>query len=208
VWSLGVTDQANPGETTTATAPAATSGVLLTLAHPALERSRANRALAKAAKSLPGVTFHDLYETYPDFAIDIEAEQEKLLAHDVIALQFPLYWYSTPALLKEWFDLVWLHGFAYGIEGNALAGKRLFVACTTGGAARAYHHHGYNRFSMDDFLRPLEQTAYLCGMVWETPFVVHGAALKNDEELREEAQRYRARIGSLMTAPADAELGA
>jgi glutathione-regulated potassium-efflux system ancillary protein KefG len=186
----------------------ATSGVLLALAHPALERSRANRALAKAAKGLEGVTFHDLYETYPDFAIDIEAEQEKLLAHDVVAVQFPLYWYSTPALLKEWFDLVWLHGFAYGIEGNALAGKRLFAACTTGGAAKAYHAHGYNRFSMDEVLRPLEQTAYLCGMVWETPFVVHGAATKDDEELKAEAQRYRARIASLLAAPADAELGA
>jgi glutathione-regulated potassium-efflux system ancillary protein KefG len=203
-----VTDQADPGEATTAIQTPATSGVLLTLAHPALERSRANRALAKAAKGLAGVTFHDLYETYPDFAIDIEAEQEKLLAHDVIALQFPLYWYATPALLKEWFDLVWLHGFAYGLDGNALAGKRMFVAATTGGAAKAYHAHGYNRFSMDEYLRPLEQTAYLCGMVWETPFVVHGAAVKDDEELKAEALRYRARVASLMTAPADAELGA
>ena len=203
-----MTDQTNPGEATTGHETAATSGVLLTLAHPALERSRANRALAKAAKGLGGVTFHDLYETYPDFAIDIEAEQEKLLTHDVIALQFPLYWYATPALLKEWFDLVWLHGFAYGLDGNALAGKRMFVCCTTGGAAKAYHAHGYNRFSMDEFLRPLEQTAYLCGMVWETPFVVHGAALKDDEALKEEAVRYRARIASLLTAPADAELGA
>ena len=130
-----------------------------------------------------------------------------MLAHDVIALQFPLYWYSTPALLKEWLDLVWLHGFAYGIDGNAMAGKRLFVACTTGGGAKAYHAHGYNRFSMDDFLRPLEQTAYLCGMVWETPFVVHGAAVKTDEALKAEADRYRARVASLL-APADAELGA
>ncbi|WP_426033014.1 NAD(P)H-dependent oxidoreductase [Caulobacter sp. DWP3-1-3b2] len=198
----------DPAESSTSTAPAATSGVLLTLAHPALERSRANRALAKAAKGLGGVTLHDLYETYPDFAIDIEAEQEKLLAHDVIALQFPLYWYSTPALLKEWLDLVWLHGFAYGIDGNALAGKRMFVACTTGGAAKAYHAHGYNRFTLDEYLRPLEQTAYLCGMVWETPFVVHGAAVKNDEDLKAEAANYRARIASLITTPADAELGA
>lgn len=203
-----MSDQPNLGEATTSIVTPATSGVLLTLAHPALERSRANRALAKAAKGLEGVTFHDLYETYPDFAIDIEAEQERLLAHDVIAVQFPLYWYATPALLKEWFDLVWLHGFAYGLDGNALAGKRLFAACTTGGAAKAYHAHGYNRFSMDEFLRPLEQTAYLCGMVWETPFVVHGAAVKDDEELKAEALRYRARIGSLLTTPADAELGA
>jgi glutathione-regulated potassium-efflux system ancillary protein KefG len=203
-----VTEQPTQGETTTAPVTPATSGVLLTLAHPALERSRANRALAKAAKGLEGVTFHDLYETYPDFMIDIEAEQEKLMAHDVIAVQFPLYWYSTPALLKEWFDLVWLHGFAYGLDGNALAGKRLFAACTTGGAARAYHARGYNRFTLDEYLRPLEQTAYLCGMVWETPFVVHGASVKDDDDLKAEAQRYRARIASLLTLPADAELGA
>jgi glutathione-regulated potassium-efflux system ancillary protein KefG len=187
----------------TPAAAAATSGVLLVLAHPALDRSRANRALAKTAKSLPGVTFHDLYEVYPDFSIEIDVEQARLLAHDVIALQFPLYWFSTPSLLKEWLDLVWLHGFAYGLEGNALAGKRLFVACTTGATAKAFHAHGYNRFSMDDYLRPLEQVAYQCGMVWETPFVVHGAAVKTDEALRAEADRYRERLASLTAVQAD-----
>src|SRR3989338_1116681 len=105
--------------------------VLLVFAHPALERSRANAVLAEAAKQAAGVTFHDLYETYPDFVIDVDAEQEKLLAHQVIALQFPFYWYSTPALLKEWLDLVWLHGFAYGKGGDRLKGKQLFFACTT-----------------------------------------------------------------------------
>lgn len=183
----------------------ATTGALLTLAHPALERSRANRVLAKAAKALSGVTFHDLYETYPDFSIDIEAEQQKLVQHDIIALQFPLFWYSPPALMKEWLDLVWLHGFAYGLGGDALAGKRLFVACTTGGPAQAYHVKGYNRFTLDEFLRPLEQTAYLCGMVWETPFVVHGAAMKDDEQLKAEALRYQARMSALLAADHAAE---
>lgn len=182
----------------------ATSGLLLVLAHPALERSRANRALAKAAKGTPGVTFKDLYETYPDFVVDIETEQAALVAHDVIGLQFPLYWYSTPALLKEWLDLVWLHGFAYGAEGEALKGKRLFVACTTGASAKAYHAHGYNRFNMDEFLRPLEQTAYLCGMEWETPFVVHGASVKDDAALKAEAERYRARVASLLPKSVEA----
>lgn len=182
----------------------ATARALLTLAHPALERSRANRALAKAAKALSGVTFHDLYETYPDFGVDIETEQQRLVEHDVVVLQFPLFWYSPPALLKEWLDLVWLHGFAYGLGGDALAGKRLLVACTTGGPAQAYHAKGYNRFGLDDFLRPLEQTAYLCGMVWETPFVVHGAAMKNDEQLKAEALRYQARLAGLLSAD-DAE---
>ncbi|AZS22983.1 MULTISPECIES: NAD(P)H-dependent oxidoreductase [unclassified Caulobacter] len=182
----------------------ATSGVLLVLAHPALERSRANRALAKAAKGHAGVTFKDLYETYPDFVIDIEAEQAALRAHQVVALQFPLYWYSTPALLKEWLDLVWLHGFAYGEGGEALRGKTLFIACTTGASAKAYHAHGYNRFSMDEFLRPLEQTAHLCGMVWETPFVVHGASVKDDAALKAEAERYRARVASLLPTKTEA----
>lgn len=184
--------------------PRAPGGVLLVLAHPALERSRANRALAKAAKGLPGVTFKDLYEVYPDFVIDIEAEQEALVRHDVIALQFPLYWYSTPALMKEWLDLVWLHDFAYGEEGVALKGKTLFVACSTGASAKAYHAHGYNRFSMDEFLRPLEQTAHLCGMIWETPFVVHGASVKDDAALKAEAERYRARVASLLPKTTEA----
>ncbi|USQ95720.1 glutathione-regulated potassium-efflux system oxidoreductase KefF [Caulobacter sp. RL271] len=193
-------NDANTGSVTPAT-----SGVLLVLAHPALERSRANRALAKAAKGLSGVTFKDLYETYPDFVVDIETEQAALVAHDVVALQFPLFWYSPPALMKEWLDLVWLHGFAYGEGGEALKGKRLFVACTTGASAKAYHAHGYNRFSMDEFLRPLEQTAHLCGMEWETPFVVHGASVKDDAALKAEAERYKARVASLLPARGKAE---
>ena len=174
-----------------------TGGVLLVLAHPALERSRANRALAKAVKALPGVTFHDLYETYPDFVVDVEAEQARLTAHDVIALQFPFYWYSTPALMKEWLDLVWLHGFAYGKTGHALRGKRLFVATTTGGGQGLYAAEGGNRFSMAEFLRPLEQTAYLCGMSWEEPFVAHSASICDDAGLAARAQAYRARMAAL-----------
>lgn len=172
-------------------------GVLLVLAHPALERSRANRALAKAVKSLPGVTFHDLYEVYPDFVVDVDLEQQRLLAHDTIALLFPFYWYSTPALLKEWLDLVWLHGFAYGKTGDALRGKRLFVACTTGGGQDLYAPEGGNRFTMDEFLRPLEQTAYLCGMDWEKPFVAHSASICDDAGLKSRAMAYRTRIAAL-----------
>jgi len=176
------------------------SRVLLVFAHPALERSHANTALANAAEAVEGVTFHDLYEAYPDFVIDVEAAQRRLLDHQVIALQFPLYWYSTPALMKEWLDLVWLHGFAYGKGGTRLVGKRLFVACTTGGPAQAYHRRGYNRFTMDEFLRPLEQTADLCGMSWETPFVVHGARLKTGDQIVAEAGRFRARLEGLVAS--------
>ncbi|MDX1383156.1 MAG: NAD(P)H-dependent oxidoreductase, partial [Thermoanaerobaculia bacterium] len=94
--------------------------VLVLLAHPALERSRINARMAAAAAELEGVLVRDLYEAYPDLDVDVDAEQRLLAAHDVVIFQHPLYWYSTPALLKEWMDLVLQHGWAYGDGGTAL----------------------------------------------------------------------------------------
>jgi len=76
--------------------------ILILFAHPALEKSRVNCALVRQVQGLEAVTFHDLYEAYPDFDIDIQHEQELLVAHDVVVLQHPFFWYSTPAILKEW----------------------------------------------------------------------------------------------------------
>lgn len=178
-------------------APPTGEGVLLVVAHPAMERSRANRRMMLAAGQVDGLTIHDLYEVYPAFAIDVPAEQRRLREHAVIGLQFPLYWYSMPALLKEWLDLVWLHGFAYGAGGEALEGKRLLVACTTGGRAETYGADGDNRFTVEEFLRPLEQTARLCGMAWESPFVLHAAGSQTAQALQASADAYRRRLAAL-----------
>jgi voltage-gated potassium channel Kch len=107
--------------------------VLLLYAHPAPHKSRVNRQLVRAARDLPGVTLHDLYEAYPDLDIDVRREQERLRAHDVILFQHPFYWYSTPAIVKEWIDLVLEYGWAYGEGGHALAGKAWVHALTAGG---------------------------------------------------------------------------
>jgi len=117
--------------------------------------------MAVAVDCTPQARLHDLYETYPDFLLDVPAEQARLNAHEVIVLQFPLYWYSCPALLKEWIDLVWQHGYAYGHEGRALQGKTLACACSTGGRDSAYGPFGSNQFTIDEFLRPFEATAHL-----------------------------------------------
>jgi glutathione-regulated potassium-efflux system ancillary protein KefG len=172
--------------------------VLLVMAHPAFERSRANRALVRAALGAPGVSVRDLYELYPDFAIDVPSEQRVLTQHSAIVLQYPVYWYATPALMKEWLDLVWLHGFAYGRGGVALKGKRLLVACTTGGAPEAYGPEGMHGFPIEVFLKPMEQTAALCGMKWERPFVLHGAVTKSPEALAQAAERFRKRLDALV----------
>jgi glutathione-regulated potassium-efflux system ancillary protein KefG len=151
--------------------------VLVLFAHPVLERSRVNRRLIDAIRDLDGVQLHDLYEEYPTLAIDVRREQALLLEHDVIVFQHPFYWYSAPAILKEWQDLVLEHGWAYGVGGTKLRGKLTLNVITTGGPAHAYQKDGYNRFSVRELLSPWDQTAHLCGMRFLAPFAVH-AALK------------------------------
>ena len=171
--------------------------VLILFAHPALEKSRVNRILVDRVQDLPGVTFHDLYQQYPDFDIDVAREQQLLTAHDKVVLQFPFYWYSTPALVKEWEDLVLEHGWAYGHDGKALRGKSLTAAISTGGGARTYTRSGSNRYEMKEFLIPLERTAVLCGMRWLQPFVIHGTHALDDAAIAAQAEAYRQFIADL-----------
>jgi glutathione-regulated potassium-efflux system ancillary protein KefG len=171
--------------------------ILILFAHPALERSRVNRRMVQHVYNLPGVTFHDLYESYPAFDIDVEREQVLLLEHDLIVLQHPFFWYSAPALVKQWIDLVLEHGWAYGTGGTALRGKHLLSAITTGGRQEAYRREGHNRFTLREFLAPLEQTAVLCGMEYLPPFVVNGTHRLGEAEIAQAAESYRALIEAL-----------
>jgi len=174
------------------------SRVLVLFAHPVLERSRVNRRLLDAIRDLDGVTINDLYEEYPTLDIDVKREQDLLLSHDVIVFQHPFYWYSVPAILKEWQDLVLEHGWAYGAGGTHLRGKITFNAITTGGPETAYKKGGYNRFTIRELLAPWDQTAFLCGMRFLAPFAVH-AALKviRDEDLADCRASYRQLIQAL-----------
>ena len=167
------------------------SSVLILFAHPALEKSRVNRELIRSVRDLEGVTFHDLYEAYPDLDIDVAREKKLLLAHDVIVLHHPFFWYSTPAILKEWQDLVLQHGWAYGTGGTALRGKHMMTAVTTGGNEAAYCAEGQNRFTVRQLLAPVEQTARLCGIEYIAPFVIHGSLGMTLEAAKGHAQDYR-----------------
>ena len=173
--------------------------VLILFAHPALQRSRVNRALIEAVRDLDGVSFHDLYEAYPDLHIDLQAEQALLREHDVIIFQHPFYWYSSPAILKEWMDLVLEWGFAYGDDGTALRGKKLLTAITAGGPQDAYRREGFNYFSVRELLTPFEQTARLCGMEYLEPFVVHAAGRLTPDEIARASVAYRDRVRTIVT---------
>lgn len=144
------------------------------------------------AGELSGVTLVDLYALYPRFKIDVDAEQQRLLEHDVIVFQFPVFWYSTPALLKEWQDLVLEHGFAYGGDSCRLGGKLFLVAATAGAAESDYAKDGLNHFSMRTLLRPLEQMALFCRMQFLPPLVLFSSLqVSGNERVQEHVERYR-----------------
>ena len=179
-------------------APLGASGrVLVLVAHPAIHRSRVNRALADALLDLDGVTLHDLYDAYPDMDIDVSREKALVEAHDALVWQHPFYWYSTPALLKEWQDLVLEFGWAYGTGGVALRGKPFLQALSTGGPDAAYAEDNAERFSLRQLLAPIEATARLCGLDRRPTFAVHGAHVLSEAAIEAEARRYRATIVAL-----------
>ena len=156
--------------------------VLVLFAHPRTDRSVANTALVAAARAIDGVELVDLYAEYPDFDIDIDREQRRLLESDSLVLQHPVYWYSSPALLKEWQDLVFEHGFACGSEGTALAGKVMLQVATCGTAREAYRKRGKYENELRTLFSPFEQTAKFCGMRYLAPFGVFSAEDAEEEK--------------------------
>ncbi|WP_018901600.1 NAD(P)H-dependent oxidoreductase [Rhizobium sp. 2MFCol3.1] len=172
--------------------------VLVLFAHPGQRHSRVNILMAKIAGSIEGVTFVDLYAEYPKLDIDIDVEQARLLKHDVIIFQFPIYWYSTPSILKEWQDLVLEYGFAYGHTGDKLAGKLFLPVITAGGPDHAYTEEGRNHFRLRALLSPLEQTANLCRMRFVAPYALFAAhEARGDGRAEPHLEGYRRLLEAL-----------
>lgn len=164
--------------------------ILLLYIHPEPQESVVNRILLGAAEPLQHVTVHDLYAHYPDFFIDIEYEQQLLRDHQVIVFQHPLYTYSCPALLKEWIDRVLVRGFSSGVGGNALAGKYWRSVITTGEPEGAYSTSGYNRYPIEEILRPFELTAAMCHMHWVKPMIIYWARRQKRDVVFSHASAY------------------
>jgi glutathione-regulated potassium-efflux system ancillary protein KefF len=170
--------------------------VLVLAAHPNWRDSRVNRHLFDAARGAPTAVVRDLYSLYPDFDIDVAAEQEAAHAADLIVLLHPIQWYSMPPLQKLWFDEVLTYGWAYGHGGTALQGRDLWLVATTGGPESSYHPQGYNRYFFDAFLPPYEQTATLCGMRFLPPLLLHGARRAAKEEVDRHVTVFQDRLAS------------
>jgi glutathione-regulated potassium-efflux system ancillary protein KefF len=189
--------------------PAADSGgIYVIAAHPHWRDSRVNRRMLAAARAVPGVEVNDLYGSYPDFAIDVEAEQARLAKARLVVLVHPIQWYSMPALQKLWVDDVLTYGWAYGPGGTALQGKDFWLVATTGSPEPSYHPQSYHRYFFDAFLPPYEQTAALCGMRFLPPLIFYGARSADEAEVTAHVDTYAQRLGSYPDWPEIEEIDA
>jgi len=171
--------------------------VLVLAGHRTPDESRVNRAAVEAFKTLPQVTVHELMREYPDFKIDVRREQALLLAHDAVVMLFPFWWYSSPAILKEWQDNVLEHGFAYGTGGDRLHGKPFLLMVSTGGGEQAYSPQGYNRYPIEDFWLPFKAMANMTGMVWQPPALIQGTHVLTDSDLDAGVSRWLSHLHAL-----------
>ncbi|PLZ03119.1 NAD(P)H dehydrogenase [Burkholderia sp. WAC0059] len=140
---------------------------------------------------------------------DIAREQEKLRWADAVILQFPLWWFSMPAILKGWIDRVYACGFAYGVGehsdsrwGNrygegAMAGKRAMLVVTTGGWDSHYGPRGING-PIDDVLFPIQHgLLYYPGFDVLPPFVVYRTSRMDDARFSEVSDALGRRLDTL-----------
>jgi glutathione-regulated potassium-efflux system ancillary protein KefF len=173
--------------------------VTMIFAHPFFEQSVANKEILSYIQNKhEEYDVRNLCELYPDFKIDVEREQQALMQSDVIVFQFPLFWYSVPAIIKQWMDMVLAHGFAFGTGGDKLNGKHLILSFTIGGKKESYTSLGYNHYHIEEFLKMFKQTAYLSGMHYEYPIYEHGMRTIGSgadfEAVRQRAIRQAARL--------------
>ncbi|OCT13877.1 general stress protein [Paenibacillus pectinilyticus] len=163
---------------------------LVIVTHPNIETSNWNKSWLEGLQKDGGFTVHELYKEYPDENIDVAKEQKLIEAHDRIIFQYPLYWYSSPSLLKKWFDTVLQYGWAYGPDGSKTAGKEIGAAISTYGTAASYQATGSNRFTLQEILRPIEALAEFISASYLPHFALNDTSTVTEERLAQSTKDY------------------
>ena len=185
------------------------SKILVISGHPNISGSNANKAiLSELEKSDLDIEVRYLDKLYPNFAdIDVSAEQERMLLADVIVLQFPLYWYSVPALLKHWIDSVCTFGFAFGPEGSKLEGKSFLISVTIGSPETSYiaDEKRDKDKSLEAFLKPLTELSKYCSMKSLEPIYSFNMSYvpgihRSAEEVLERAKKHSKKMIDILTS--------
>jgi len=173
--------------------PQSDAKVVVLLAHPNMAASHMNAALSTAAAEVEGVQVINVY----DYPVQPDVYREAISRATAIVYEFPFYWMSSPHLLKQWTDEV----FMAFVQEGLIEGKELMVVTTTGSEEAAYQHGGRNKYTMEEYLRPFEGQANHAKMHWNAPLVVYGnphdsEALEAD--LRKGCEAYKARLKELV----------
>lgn len=171
--------------------------ILVVAAHPNIEQSRVNkRWLAELHEYPDHITVHQLYQAYPDFAINAKKEQDLLVRHERIVLQFPIQWYSMPALLKQWMDDVFTTSWLFGEGGRAVAGKELVLAMSIGGDESSYQSGGLIGYTISELVRPIQAFANQIGLTFLPHYKFYGAVKAKDDQIDTSAACYVKHISS------------
>lgn len=171
--------------------------VLVIQAHDDMKISRVNKRFTQEIQDCDNVEIRDLKALYPDYKINVEAEQEAIRKADKVVFQFPMFWFNAPSILKEWMDKVYSLGFAFdvtseGYERRELDGKEFMLAVSMGGHEAAYSG---DYKSVDECLTSYIYTAKFCGMRVVEPFYTYRAMQNlSDEKLEELAPKFKEAI--------------
>jgi putative NADPH-quinone reductase len=137
------------------------------------------------------------------FSADIIAEQDKVAAADLLIFQFPLWWYSVPAILKGWADRVLSHGFAFTnelvFERGMLRGRRAMISVTTGGSAEELQADRRYTGTMDEFLKPFSGGVLrFVGLEVLPPHIAYAVATMDAEGRTRQIDTYRTMLRSAL----------
>ncbi|MDO5639189.1 MAG: NAD(P)H-dependent oxidoreductase [Neisseria sp.] len=175
--------------------------ILIVSGHNDLDNSFANKIiLEKLEQLLPEAQFDYLDKLYPNYQFDVAAEQQKLVNADIIVLQFPIFWYGVPSLMKKWFEDVFVHGFSHGATGDKLRGKKIVASFTSGAPESMYVEGGIQGYPIEAFLPPLKQTAALTGLEWAGYIYTGGVSYANRAdtaklaEMKQAAEQHAERV--------------
>ncbi|MGQ3481552.1 NAD(P)H-dependent oxidoreductase [Paenibacillus sp. TY11] len=180
---------------------------LVIVTHPSIETSVINKQWVGELKKYPEkYTIHELHTIYPDGNIDVEKEQHLIESHSKLILQFPVYWFSSPPLLKKWLDDVFAYGWAYGSNGgDKLKNRKVALAVSAGIKKEDYSEKGRYRYTLERLLSPFETTFLYCSADYRSFFAFYGTENEpgadapglSESELEKSARDYLSFIDSL-----------
>lgn len=165
---------------------------LVIVAHPNIETSTINKRWVEELKKFPKkYTVHELHKVYPDGKIDVKKEQELIESHNDLVLQFPIYWFNCPPLLKKWLDDVFAYNWAYGSKGDKLKNRKIALSVSAGIKKEDYDEEGRYRYTLDQILVPFEVSFLYCQADYRSFFAFYGTESEGYEsELEKSAEGY------------------